>query len=602
MTLTMGKLVRDKRIPLTLPTNSVSRTFAILAMRGAGKSNAEVVMAEQMYHAGLPWVAIDPKGDWWGIRSSADGKGAGLPIPIFGGLRGDVPLEVGSGSFMAELIFEHNLTCLLDVSQFSKGEQIKFLTDFAERLYRLHQANPQPRHIFMEEAEEYLPQRVPANMARCVGAWSKLIKLGRSFGLGATIATQRSASLNKDALTQVDTLIVLRTPAKWDRKAIEGWVEAHAISTELMESLPSLGDGEAWIWSPHVLQMVERVQLGRRTTFDSGATPEMGKARKVASLADVDLGAVRSKMAETIEKVRAMDPKALNARIRELEADLAETKTALDQVQDEKDHWYLKAQESADPVDRLVPFVPPAVRQMVESMSGVADRLMDESRGFLEWQSALTIVLDEVPTKVPEISRDDSRVSAPTTTYKEPTAPVRTTPPPPPPAPRPPRREPTGDEPKLGKAERSIISVLAQFGACSRNKLAFLAGYHPNSKGYTNAMSALRSADLITREFPASLTSAGNDVASTLDVEPLPRGRELLEHFKSMPKVDKAGRTILDVLYEKAPLSRTELAEACEYHPNSKGFSNALSRMRTLGFVVGREALEFSEDLREALR
>jgi hypothetical protein len=94
----------------------------------------------------LPWVAIDPKGDWWGLRSSADGKGDGLPIPIFGGLHGDMPLVPEAGKLIAELICDQNLTCVLDVSEFpSKAAQMRFLTDLADHLFRLHGRNPVPR-------------------------------------------------------------------------------------------------------------------------------------------------------------------------------------------------------------------------------------------------------------------------------------------------------------------------------------------------------------------------------------------------------------------------------------------------------------------------
>jgi Helicase HerA, central domain len=69
---------------LGLPLDAVTETFAILAVRGAGKYNAAVVMAEEMYRAGLPWVAIDPKGDWWGGQVLSGGerfrtRGAGIP-------------------------------------------------------------------------------------------------------------------------------------------------------------------------------------------------------------------------------------------------------------------------------------------------------------------------------------------------------------------------------------------------------------------------------------------------------------------------------------------------------------------------------------------
>ena len=41
----------------------VTETIGILAVKRAGKSNAAVVMAEAMYDAGIPWVAIDLQPD-----------------------------------------------------------------------------------------------------------------------------------------------------------------------------------------------------------------------------------------------------------------------------------------------------------------------------------------------------------------------------------------------------------------------------------------------------------------------------------------------------------------------------------------------------------
>jgi hypothetical protein len=37
-------------------------------------------MAEELARAKVPFVVIDPKGDWWGLRSSRDGAGPGFPI------------------------------------------------------------------------------------------------------------------------------------------------------------------------------------------------------------------------------------------------------------------------------------------------------------------------------------------------------------------------------------------------------------------------------------------------------------------------------------------------------------------------------------------
>lgn len=43
---------------LALPDTSVTATFGLLAIRGAGKSNAGAVMFEEMFAAGLPCVAM----------------------------------------------------------------------------------------------------------------------------------------------------------------------------------------------------------------------------------------------------------------------------------------------------------------------------------------------------------------------------------------------------------------------------------------------------------------------------------------------------------------------------------------------------------------
>ena len=59
----------------TLPLDAVTQTFALLAVRRAGKSNAAAVMAEEMFAAGQAFVAIDPKGDRRGQQVSTDDRG-----------------------------------------------------------------------------------------------------------------------------------------------------------------------------------------------------------------------------------------------------------------------------------------------------------------------------------------------------------------------------------------------------------------------------------------------------------------------------------------------------------------------------------------------
>ena len=308
---------------LTLPHDAVTETFGLLAARGAGKSNGARVLGEEMFKAQLPFVAIDPVGSWWGLRSSRDGKGDGLPIPIFGGRRGDVPLEEESGAFIADLIVERNLTCILDLSRFaSEAAKKRFLLDFLRRLY---QENETPRHIFFEEADDYLPQQPYDNADKfLLRAGENIVRRGRGRGLGITLITQRSAVLNKNVLEQVQTLFAMRVTGPNDRDAIERWVKFHGERKEIVATLAQLKDGEAWLYSPEYLKVVKRFRFRLTKTFDSGRTPKMADVKQApATLREIDLGKLRKSMAATIEKVEQTDPKRLQAKINELTKQLA---------------------------------------------------------------------------------------------------------------------------------------------------------------------------------------------------------------------------------------------------------------------------------------
>jgi hypothetical protein len=105
--LAMVRLARELELPLDL----VTQTVGVLAKRRAGKSYLARRLVEQLHHAGQQIIVVDPKGDWWGILSSHDGSGPGLPFVILGGERGHVPLEVTGGELVAQLVVEERVSC-----------------------------------------------------------------------------------------------------------------------------------------------------------------------------------------------------------------------------------------------------------------------------------------------------------------------------------------------------------------------------------------------------------------------------------------------------------------------------------------------------------
>lgn len=253
---------------IQLPIEAATKTFAILAKRGAGKSYTGAVMAEEFYKNNIPFVVFDPIDVWWGLRFKKDGKSKGLPVVVFGVLdNADIPLDKDMGAHIAQAITQHNISCIISTFGMPKVQQRKLIADFSEELLRI---NNTPRHIFIEEAHEFVPQRVTGDMGKTFNAVSNLVVMGRNRGLGVTLINQRAATINKDVLTQLDTLLAFRNVSPQDRQALRDWVEYHAAEgdfEEFMKSLPSLPTGEGWIWSPEFLEVFKRIKIRQRETF-----------------------------------------------------------------------------------------------------------------------------------------------------------------------------------------------------------------------------------------------------------------------------------------------------------------------------------------------
>jgi hypothetical protein len=543
---------------LTIPVDAVTETFAILAVKRAGKSNAAVVMAEEMYDAGVPWVAVDPKGDWWGVRAAGDGQAPGLSVLVFGGLHGDVPLEPTAGRLVADLIVDERITCVLDVSEMSKADQRRFLIDFADRLYR---RNTEPLHLFCEEADEYIPQRVMGENAKLVGAFETRVKRGGFRGIGVTLITQRSASLNKDVLTQAGTLIAMRTPSPQDRKAVLAWIDYHQAGREVVDELPLLEAGEAWVFSPQWLKTLEKIRFRRRRTFDSGATPKVGgKPKPPARLADVDLAAIKEAMAETIERAALDDPKQLRKRIADLERDLAAE----------------RAKPTPEPVvERIeVPVITTELVDKIRAAISPALNLMAVATATLEKHQEAIGDREDVPRAREAVRRPDP-VERPRPAER------------PDPAPRRQPGRPTfqGSAPAtdLGKGERVILTAVAQYEqGVTREQLTVLTGYKRSSRD--TYLQRLRAAGYVL-PMGGQLVVTGDGIeALGDDFEPLPTGAALRDHW--ITTLPEGERRILNVLLGAWPsgVRKDDLSEVTGYKRSSR--DTYLQRLRARQLIT----------------
>ena len=553
---------------LHLPADAVTQTFAALAVRGAGKSNLGAVMAEEMFAAGLPFVAIDPVGSWRGLRSGGDGrKDGGLPIPIFGGRDGDLPLQRGAGETLADLIADQRLSCVIDLTGFeSEGDKKAFLLAFARRLYL---KNENPLHLFLEEADDYIPQRPMRDEAQLLRAWENIVRRGRARGLGVTLITQRSAAINKAVLTQVETLFVLRTTGPQDIAAIEAWVQYHQVDKSLLRSLAGLENGEAWVWSPHYLKRFDRVRIRRRRTFDTGATPKNLKgtdARPVATLADVDLTALRTKLASAIEQTKADDPRELRKRIAELERQVKAS-----------------SQGRTAPTIIEKPVIPEAVRTQARALDAAVQQgvralteLVERHRQDVEREARALFGLmasiapsnavpnaAALPAKPHDVQARLARAKAYLTGGREQ------------------RKVEAGSE-KLPPGEYAVLTAALQYpDGLDRKRLGILTGYKRSSRDAYIARLAQKG--LVSTTGGALYPTNAGRAALNGSFEPLPVGAALIDYWRQ--RLPEGERKTLDVLLEAGgqDVPRERIDAVTGYRRSSR--DAYLTRLRARGLI-----------------
>lgn len=327
--LRVGAITATGRQTLNLPAAAVTERLAFLGRVGSGKTYAAMKMAEEMARIGAQFVVLDPVGVWWGLRLAADGHSKGIEIPVLGGLHGDVPLESAdaakSGELTADFIASTGTPAILDVSQFETNiAKARFVEHFLARFFFKKKAAPSAVHLFIEEAQEFIPQEPGRDENNMLSAAHRLIKLGRNFGMGVSIISQRPQEVSKKALNLSEVVFAFQMTGLLERKAVEGWIADKDIhGQDIKAELPKIPKWHAHVWSPAWLKISEVVAIGERWTYDASSTPKVGKLSTVITLSDIDLPALRAQMAETIERAKADDPKLLRAEIATLRRERA---------------------------------------------------------------------------------------------------------------------------------------------------------------------------------------------------------------------------------------------------------------------------------------
>jgi uncharacterized protein len=268
---------------IPFPKAVLDQHLVVLGKTRSGKSSTLRVPVERLLDDKRPVGIIDPKGDWWGLKSSGDGKEAGYEVVIFGGLHADVPINAHSGKAVAELVAAGNRPYIIDLGGWMVGERTRFYVDFASTLFVLTRGH---RWLVIDECHNFAPQGkvLDPDAGRMLHWANRIASEGAGKGLILLSASQRPQKVHKDYLTSHETLIAKRVVHPLDRGAVKDWIDGAgdlALGREVLDSLAGLQRSQGWVWSPEIGFGPRLVEFPMFKTYDSFAVQTGSAGRKL---------------------------------------------------------------------------------------------------------------------------------------------------------------------------------------------------------------------------------------------------------------------------------------------------------------------------------
>jgi hypothetical protein len=274
---------------LTLPIDDLlGESVAVLGIKGSGKSNTAAVIAEELLGAGLPLCIVDIAGEYWGLKEKYQVLVAGRSANV------DVETAPSGGGALAEFSLRQGVPVILDLSGFRKQERFDLLLGFFERLWDLAGDLRRPYQIALEEAHNFVPQGGSTPVSEVL---VQIATEGRKRGLGIVMVSQRSARVDKNALTQAGILFLHRVRHPTDIAVYRdivpkerGWVERTVNALQVGQAIALYGED------------VIVVTIRQRHTFHAGYTPGLG------DVVAPDLRAVDASMLDELRRALESAP------------------------------------------------------------------------------------------------------------------------------------------------------------------------------------------------------------------------------------------------------------------------------------------------------
>lgn len=528
-------IYKEKEIEIDLPTLIDSR-FLICANSGGGKSYAVRKLLEETNDKVMS-IVLDVEGEFKTLREKYDylliGKG------------GDVEINMKSASLLPSKIMELNVSTIIDISDLQKQDRIRYVKAFLESLMQLPREFWKPCLIILDEAHLLCGQQEKQDSFLAV---IDLMTRGRKRGYCGVLCSQRIAKLHKDAVAECNNYMIGRTGLDIDMKRAS---EILGFTTKQdMLSLRDLDAGEFYVFGTAISKKIINVKVGEVKTTH----PKVGMDIRTQISPPTDkVKSILSKLNDLPREAdqERKDKESLIKQVNELNREIRILKTGTNKVIDEKAIENAKKigyNDAKIQLQKELDFMKKENNLLINREKKIAELLKVE----LPLRPIITdIPIRKVIIERPKIERtyDNSTLDSDT---------------------------------KLGRCERMIYSFLYNNPERTFNvsQIGAVTGYSSTSGGFNNALSRLRTLNLIKGQSSALQVNEFNP-------EIVIEGNFEKENIINI--LGKCEKEIYQVLLDNpdSQLSKEEIASMTQtnYSANSGGFNNSISRLSTLGLI-----------------
>jgi len=269
--LQLGHVASDKTLPLSFnllnqPWREQGWRALVAASSRGGKSYTGAVICEELNGLGIPFLVIDPEGEYGSLR--ALGNVVVVGYDDAGDIRAD---SNGSWRNVALKLLWEGAGVVLDLSALDEDEWEMEYTHMINDLFfwqvnRKKQRQVEPIFLLIDEAHIFAPEVMEKKDLGWRKATKRVARRGGKYGINTVFMTQRPGELVKAVLGQTNVKFIGRVEIINDYDAVKEYLEPGLRLKDMMK----LSAGTFYM---RIGGDFHCIKIRERKTNDLGQTP-----------------------------------------------------------------------------------------------------------------------------------------------------------------------------------------------------------------------------------------------------------------------------------------------------------------------------------------